>query len=287
MRARLDELADVPVWSMTPGEQRSVLADLSRARAQLDGLWLRVLAAADANDVAAETAATSTAAWLATAIRRTRSAAHADVRLAQAVTDDRHAGVLAALTAGRVDLDQARVVVRSVDALPADVDAMDRELAEKHLVTLAEDHDAAALKVLGRRVLEVLDPDAAELEDGRRLATEEAAAARTTYLQLCDNGDGSHGGRFRIPTLHAAMLATALQAFGQPAPSRPTAASPAAPPPRAAGSGVLRAAGTAARRPAPRHRWGVGDRRGDPGLRPPAVRPRCRTAGHRPRDLRG
>ena len=216
MRARLDELTDVPVWSMTPGEQRSVLADLARARSQLDGLWLRVLAAADANDVAAETAATSTAAWLAAATRRTRSAAHADVRLAQAVTDDRHAGVLAALSDGRVDLDQARVVVRSVDALPAGVDVAERELAEKHLVDLAEEHDAAALKVLGRRLLEVLDPDAAEREDGRRLASEEAAAARTTFLQLCDNGDGSHGGRFRIPSLHAAMLTTALQAFGNP-----------------------------------------------------------------------
>lgn len=216
MRARLDELVEVSAWSMTPGEQRAVLVELARVRAQLDGLWLRVLAAADANDVAAETAATSTAAWLATAPRRTRSAAHAEVRLAQALSGEQHGATLQALSGGRIDLDQARVVVRSVDRLPAGVDAAERELAEKHLVYLADEHDAAALQVLGRRVLEVLDPAAAEREDGRRLAAEEAAAARTTWLQLCDNGDGSHGGRFRIPTLHAAMLTAALQAFGNP-----------------------------------------------------------------------
>ena len=145
VRARLDELADVTAWTMTPGEQRAVLVDLSRARSQLDGLWLRVLALADENDVAAETAATSTAAWLAAATRHTRAAANADVRLARTLGEDQHSATLQALTAGRVDLDQARVVVRSVDALPAGVDATDRELAEKHQVTHAEDHDAAAL----------------------------------------------------------------------------------------------------------------------------------------------
>jgi hypothetical protein len=75
------------------------------------------------------------------------------------------------------------------------------------------------LRLLGRRVVEVIDPDAADAVDaaeGRRLAREEAAAARATYLQLVDNGDGSHTGRFTIPTLHAVMLTKALHALTAP-----------------------------------------------------------------------
>ena len=58
----LDSLSDVPAWSLTRPEQQRVLLDLARERARLDELWLRVLAAADRDDVAAETGATSTTA---------------------------------------------------------------------------------------------------------------------------------------------------------------------------------------------------------------------------------
>jgi hypothetical protein len=46
------------------------------------------------------------------------------------------------------------------------------------LVHDAADYDAAALRMLGRRVFEVVDPDAAEAEEGRRLEREERTAAR-------------------------------------------------------------------------------------------------------------
>ena len=83
LHASLDALAEVPAWSASRGEQRTALVALARARARLDELLLRLLAAADRNDVAAETAATSTAAWLAAETRRPVAAAHADVRLAR------------------------------------------------------------------------------------------------------------------------------------------------------------------------------------------------------------
>jgi hypothetical protein len=69
----LDTLADAPAWSMTPGEQRYALTELTRAEARLAELRFRVLAAADRSDVAADTAATSTGAWLAHATRQTRA----------------------------------------------------------------------------------------------------------------------------------------------------------------------------------------------------------------------
>lgn len=215
LHAGLDDLTGAPAWSMSTPEQRDALVALARAEARLTELRLRVLAAADRGDVAAETAATSTAAWLAHATRRSPPAAHADVRLATRLDADR-ARTRDALADGAVDPDQARVIVRAVDDLPPGVAAADRERAEKHLVHLAGEHDAVSLRRLAQRLHEVIDPDAADEAEARRLEAEERAAVRTTYLHLTDNGDGTHAGRFRIPTLHAAMLRKALHALMGP-----------------------------------------------------------------------
>jgi hypothetical protein len=211
----LDGLLDAPAWSMTPGEQRTSLLQLARAEARIAELRLRVLAAADRNDVADQTGASSTAAWLAHETRQDRPAAHADLRLALAL-DGGFTATRDALAGGRVDLARARVIVRAVQQLPESVGQADRDRAEKHLVHLAGDHDATALRALGRRLSEVLDPEAADEHEGRRLAAEEAAADRAAYLHLQDNGDGTHTGRFKVPTLQAAMLAKMLTCLASP-----------------------------------------------------------------------
>jgi hypothetical protein len=211
----LDGLVGAPAWSMTPEEQRTSLVELARAEARLVELRWRVLAAADRNDIAAESAATSTGAWLAWRTRQTRGAAHAEVKLALAL-DTGFTATREALAAGLVDREQAAVIVRSIQALPDTVSEIDRGRAERHLVHAAGEFDHHALRILGRRVFEVIDPEAADLAEGARLAAEEAAAARATYLQLSANPDGSHSGRFKIPALHAAMLTKMLHAFTNP-----------------------------------------------------------------------
>ncbi|NUS51831.1 MAG: DUF222 domain-containing protein, partial [Nocardioidaceae bacterium] len=164
----------------------------------------------------AETGATSTTAWLAHATRCTRAAARSDVRLAHALEEERHAVTRTALAAGDLTLDQARVVVGSLHALPDDAPPWVRPEAQKRLVELAALHAPPALRLLGRRVYEVVDPEAADRDEGRRLEAQEAAAARATYLQLQDNHDGTHSLRARLPDLHAAMLTKALHALDQP-----------------------------------------------------------------------
>lgn len=231
----LDGLAPTPAWSMSTEEQRQTLVEIARAEARLGELRLRVLAAADRSDVAAVSAATSTGAWVAQRTQVTRSQSQADVRLARAL-EDGFAATREALACGRVNVDQARVIVAAVEALPEAAGAGLREMAEKQLVHDAGEHDARALKTLGRRVFEVVDPAAAEAEEGRRLEAEEHAAERATWLRLFDNGDGTHTGRFKIPTLHAAMLTKMLHAFT--APRRPRT-----------GSGVVGADGSRVSRP--------------------------------------
>jgi hypothetical protein len=175
----LDRLVDVPAWSMTAAEQRTALVDLARAQARMEEVRLRVLAAGHRADVAGDTAATSTSAWLAHETRVPPSQAHRDVHLALALDTDLQL-TRDALARGTVHADQARVVVAAVRSLPEEAAASDPTLADRaetHLLELAADHAARTLKRLARHVLEVIDQDAADEALGRRLEAEERAAA--------------------------------------------------------------------------------------------------------------
>src|SRR3954452_8342789 len=110
LAAALDRLADAPAWSMTPEEERTVLVQLAASAARLSELGLRVLAAADRDDVGKINASATTGAWYAAATRTTRPAAHADVTLALAL-DGPFEATRAPLAAGRVDPAQARLIV--------------------------------------------------------------------------------------------------------------------------------------------------------------------------------
>lgn len=88
------------------------------------------------------------------------------------------AATRAGLAAGRVNEEQAQVIVRAVDELPERVTDFDRRRAEAHLIEAAAERDAKELRLLGRRIFEVLDPEAAEAEEGKRLAKEEREACQ-------------------------------------------------------------------------------------------------------------
>jgi hypothetical protein len=214
----LDGLAGVSGWSMTPDDQRRALVELRRQRARLEELELRVLVAADRNEIGAESGATSTAAWLADATGSTRAECFRDVHLAHAL-DEEFEATQAALAAGDIDSARAAVVVSAVRALTDEHDDLPpgtRAAAEAHLLTQARRFDVVALRRLGRRVFEVVCPEATEAEEGRLLAAEEERARRLAYLTLRDNGDGTVDGRFRLPTLHADLLRKALEALTSP-----------------------------------------------------------------------
>jgi hypothetical protein len=216
--AAMDRLGDAPAWSMTPSEQREALVVLDRLGSRIDELGLRVLASADRNDVGADSGATSTAAWLATSTRQTRARCSAAVRLAGDL-DERYDATRRALARGEVTLDQAHVIVASVDALTREHDDLPPDVeprAESHLLDLAREFDAVTLRRLGKRLYEVVCPEAAEAVEGERLAREEARAHRNASVSFWDNGDGTVDGRFRLPVLHAELLKKALETLTSP-----------------------------------------------------------------------
>jgi len=215
LREELTSVAEAPLWSMSAAEAGDALVLLTQARSQLDELLMRVLRHAETVGTGSESGATSATNWWAHTTRTTRAEAHRLARLAAALED--HEPVATALAAGELRTDQARVVVDAVDALPDDVAAWVPGAAESFLLVQAGKHDAKALRVLGRRVLEVIDPAAADREEARRLEAEEADARAAASFTMTDDGHGRTHGRFTIPTLHAAMLRKHLMAivFGQ------------------------------------------------------------------------
>lgn len=220
LRAQLESaLTDAEAahsWTLAPAELTELLPALTRIRSRVAAVELAVAVEADRAMVGAPVGAANTTAWWAGETRMRKPAAHSLMKLAHAV-DEEHPITGAALARGELLVDQARVIVAAIDALPADlVDAELRQRAEKDLVALAEHHDSKELSVLGRRVLEVLAPEIAEELEKRLLEQEERRARETSRFTMSDDGHGSCYGRFKIPTLEGAMLRKHLEAIAAP-----------------------------------------------------------------------
>lgn len=203
------------VSGLSAAEVREALVELTRAQHRIDALRTQLVVRAEATDAAAEAGATSTAAWLAGAVVTPPGRARDLVRLAGRL-ETRYDATARALAAGRLDAEQARVIADAVDALGPCVGEADRRRAEGHLVDEAARHDARELRLLGRHLREVVDPDGADAALAARLEAEEAAAAVRTSLSMGTDRRGVCHGTFRLPVLHGAMLAAALEAFVSP-----------------------------------------------------------------------
>ncbi len=211
--AALDEaMASDPVL-MTTAAKATALVELSRVTSRLQGLVLRVLAHAD--DVALDAGARSPASWLAHHTRGGRGAAASALALAESLEETWH-GVREGLLLGRVNLDQARIIARALDELPDDLDPEILARAEAHLVAEAAHFDPHQLRILGRKVLEVVAPDVAEDEERKKLEDEERRARRATQLTMRRRGDGTTDISIRVSDAVAGRLKTYLDAYAAP-----------------------------------------------------------------------
>jgi hypothetical protein len=179
--AALDRVDDVdPMYMPTPAKA-AALVELARISSRVQVLLGRVLASAD------------------------------DVAL-----DGRWQQLGAAVSAGQVNVEQARVIVRALDELPSDLDPELALKAEAHLVAEAAFFDPKRLRILGRKVLEVVAPEVFEDQERRRLEDEERRARETTSLTMRTRGDGTTDIRARVSDAVAARLKTYLEAFTAP-----------------------------------------------------------------------
>ena len=214
VEAALKESADVQVMFMDPDDKRAALLRLTRLESQLAALRLRVMAVSD--DVALAEGARDVAALITHHTLNDGGATRRDLALAAAL-DGRWTLVAAALGRGEVNLAQARVITHALNELPTDkVSADDLARAEDHLVAEAAHFGPRELRVLGRRILEVVAPEIYEQHEAEQLAEEEHRARRRTSLVSTRLGDGTTRITINVPDAVATRLHTYLEAFTSP-----------------------------------------------------------------------
>jgi hypothetical protein len=213
MDAALKDIADVAPAFMRTSDKADALLALSRIETEVTALRLRIMAAA--HDVAEETGARDVAAWLAHQTHASPRSCRAELHLAAAL-DARWTRLGAAVAAGAVNLAQAEVIAHALDELPDDLDPDLLVKAEEYLVEAAAHHRPDQLRVLGRKILDVIAPDIGEAEEAKQLAREEERAWETTSLTFTRRGDGTTRLSGLLPDATAARLITYLDAFTSP-----------------------------------------------------------------------
>ncbi|ANH37038.1 hypothetical protein I601_0586 [Nocardioides dokdonensis FR1436] len=210
----LDDVAETPAWSMGQADAAEVLVQIARAEARLVELRSRALVQAEAVAVQDRNASPSLAVWHAYATRSTKRESFREVRLATGL--ERYGVVREALGRGELNAEQAGVITAALEVLPDDLDAGVLEQAAKALVAYAEIHDAKALRILGRRILEVVAPEVAEAWEAEQLAKAEREAEKAAVFRIREDGEGRCKGSFTVPLLVGQMLERALLAFAAP-----------------------------------------------------------------------
>ena len=212
----LKDVRDVPTWSMESREAAETLLGITRLRGQLADLEARVIDRVEQAGVAADAGATSTVNWLAHTTRQTRTTAHRKTKLATALASEAHEPVRLALADGELLVEQAEVIIAAVDALPEDLDPEIRAQAQTTLLGYAAEHDAKALRILGRRILDVVAPEVGEAHEAKLLEKEERDAAASARLWGRRDGHGKVRFGGELPELHWDMLHKAVLAHAAP-----------------------------------------------------------------------
>ncbi|GAB2972178.1 HNH endonuclease signature motif containing protein [Nocardioides montaniterrae] len=201
-----------PVY-LAPAVKRDALLEITAAKAQLDELEMRVLAASE--DLAQDVGARDAGQWLANETHLDPRSGQAELRLARALGENCSA-VAEAMRAGRVSRAQAQVIVAALDHLPPEVDHLTRKRAEKHLVELAGQFGPRELRALGDRILAVVAPEVADEADAKALEREERSARVKTSIRFKRLGDGITRIIGQVPDAIAVRLETYLDSFSSP-----------------------------------------------------------------------
>ena len=116
--------------------------------------------------------------------------------------------VAAALRDGIVNLEQAHEIVRALDALPDDIAPEIRGQTEERLIEKAAELGPRGLRMLGRRILDVVAPEVAEEHERKRLEKEAADAEKATFFTSRRRGDGTTDVKIRLSDAAADRLMT-------------------------------------------------------------------------------
>lgn len=223
-RGSVESALEVPVGVLDRYELSEALAEVVAMEAQLASLRLALLSEADERRLADETAASGTDAWAARLTGSTRAVMAGGLWLAR-MLQERYDATRTAFTAGLINEDQVRAIVRSAEKMPAEATDEQRREAEEQLVEKAvAGLDHRRLRQTGRRMMERISKQLADKQEADTLDDEQKRAENETWMTLHDNHDGTFSGRFVIPELHGHLLRAALERLSSPRRSSTNAA---------------------------------------------------------------
>jgi len=204
-------------WTLSPNQLAELLPRLAVVERQVGAVKLSMLREADRAQVGDPNGFANTVGWWSQVTRSTKPDARRDLKLAERLDADEHTPVRAAALAGAVSVDQAAVIIKSVDDLPTDLtDPGLRGKAEQHLIEFATELDPQQLRIAGRKILDVEAPEIADEALRRVLEAEEQHAVETASFTIRPDGHGSMIGRFKIPLVAGRMLEKHLAAIAAP-----------------------------------------------------------------------
>ncbi|MDT0201644.1 DUF222 domain-containing protein [Nocardioides sp. AE5] len=215
MRDALAEAATINPTLAPCGVKREALLGLSRLGDQVEALRMTIMATAD--DVRDADAARSIADWLAAHTNTDRGPQAAASNLAHDL-DRLYPTTAAALSTGQANLAQVRVITRCLNELRRLEDVTPGILAQAETALLGHCAKLSPreLRVLGDRILEVIDPELFEEAERKKLERDLARARAQARLSMRRRGDGATDLTARIPDAHATRLKNILNAFTAP-----------------------------------------------------------------------
>lgn len=149
-------------------------------------------------------------------VRMAPAQATATLRLA-ADLGNRFPIIADALTDGAISLAQADAIVTGLRRLPTRYTRHDLARCQHEILRFVDELDPAGLRTLAAHLTELIDPDAAELDEARRLAREEHDAHRNRSFRLAPDHHGSVRLSGQLPVADAALLSAQLEALLPPA----------------------------------------------------------------------
>ncbi len=186
-----------------------LLDSVEEAQAQLDGLRMRLVCEAQlaGADAVLDKVRSST--------RATTQRASADLRLAQDLGEG-YPLIHQAVCQGTISLAQAEGMVIGLKKLPVRLTRHDLERCQTTLLAEAEFLGPQELRILAARMLELIDPDAADQADAARLAREERLAKAGRSLRIKPDHHGSMRITGQLPVADGALLQAQIDALLPP-----------------------------------------------------------------------
>ena len=215
--------ASVGLASVGDGEVAEAIAGLAALEAQAQAWRLALEAEADARALAEREAATGTDAWVAALTGSTREVAAGGLRLA-GLLESKYAATREAFAAGRLRIEQVRVIVNAAEQIPTTATPEQVAMAEEWLVAQGTGEgtrdgrpkDAKRLRRAAHRMCAPISHDLMLAHQDVMLGREHRHAEAETWLSLGDNGNGTYTGRFVIPELHGLLLQRHLEMLSAP-----------------------------------------------------------------------